>query len=221
MNTIKVRGACEHNLKSLNIDIDRHQITVITGVSGSGKSSLAFDTILREAQRRFFYTLSHYSRQFLDLGSKPRVKHISGLSPAVGLSQNETQPSRRATVGTLTDVSELLGVLFALYGERLCPSHGLVTAMRSISEIGDWISGEFSGQTVMIATSVAEKKKISFKHLTVKMERKGYRALINGVLFTHEDFPELEKERKHTIYPSRAFFVQTTSMSLSQRNIFL
>src|SRR5258708_1728923 len=95
---IEILGACEHNLKQVDVNIERQAITVITGVSGSGKSSLAFDTVLAEAQRRFFYTLSHYSRQFLDLGSRPAVRWISGLSPAIALAQNETLPSRRASV---------------------------------------------------------------------------------------------------------------------------
>ena len=102
--TIEILGAHEHNLKNLDLSIPRGQITVITGVSGSGKSSLAFDTVLAEANRRFFYTLSHYSRQFLDLGSRPALRSASGLSPAIALAQNETQPSPRATVASLTDL---------------------------------------------------------------------------------------------------------------------
>src|SRR4051812_32392243 len=110
-SVIDVQGANEHNLKNLSVQIPRNCIAVVTGVSGSGKSSLAFDTILAESQRRFFYTLSAYSRQFLDLGSRPAVRHISGLSPAISLAQNETHPSRRSTVGSLTDISELLSVV--------------------------------------------------------------------------------------------------------------
>jgi excinuclease ABC subunit A len=199
MDMIKIRGAAEHNLKNLNVEINRGQITIITGVSGSGKSTLAFDTVLREAQRRFFYTLSHYSRQFLDLGSKPKIASITGLSPAVGLSQNETRASSRATVGTLSDMNELLGVLFSLYGEQICPEHGFPTVLRKPAELGELLFSEFNGKAVMIVAPIAEKKKGTFKKVATVMQRKGYRAIINGELYSSDDFPSLEKEQKHTL----------------------
>jgi excinuclease ABC subunit A len=161
--TIEVRGASEHNLKAIDLSIERRAITVVTGVSGSGKSSLAFDTVLAEAQRRFFYTLSHYSRQFLDLSSRPAVKGLTGLSPAIALAQNETQPSRRATVGTLTDVSELLAVLCARFGEQRCPEHDQPTGAQSAEEIVARLLAGFDGKTVAIAAPVADAKNGVFK----------------------------------------------------------
>ena len=113
MEKIEVFGARENNLKNFNVDFPRDKFIVITGVSGSGKSSLVFDTILAESQRRFFYTLSNYTRQFLNIQDRPKVRKINGVSPAIFLAQNETAPSSRATVASLTDIGELLGVLFA------------------------------------------------------------------------------------------------------------
>ena len=145
---IRVRGATEHNLKDINLDIRRGAITVITGVSGSGKSSLAFDTVLAESQRRFFYTLSHYSRQFLDLGTRPAVKQVTGLSPAIALAQNETAPSRRATLGSLTDISELLAVMYARFGEQLCPKHRRATTAMTKDEIVHHILSAAEGKNI-------------------------------------------------------------------------
>lgn len=197
---IRVQGATEHNLKNIDVAIERGAITVITGVSGSGKSSLAFDTVLAEAQRRFFYTLSHYSRQFLDLGNRPSVRHVDGLSPAIALAQNETQPSRRATVGTLTDVSELLGVTFARFAEKFCPKHGLPTSSLSVEAIADGLTNEFDGKTIAICAPIAEKKKGAFAAPLTKFAEKGYlRAIIDGRTVPLNPLPELAKEEKHTI----------------------
>ncbi len=197
---IEVRGATEHNLKSIDIDLERGAITVVTGVSGSGKSSLAFDTILAEAQRRFFYTLSHYSRQFLDVGTRPAVRHISGLSPAIALAQNETMPSRRATVGTLTDISELLGVMFARFGERYCPTHNLPTAEQQPEEIAQHILQRFPNETIAICAPLAEKKKGHFRTQMQKWAERGFmRAFVDGEVIQLSQPPELAKEEKHTI----------------------
>jgi len=198
--TIEVRGACEHNLRSIDASIDRGAITVITGVSGSGKSSLAFDTILAEAQRRFFYTLSHYSRQFLDLTARPAVRSLTGLSPAVALAQNETQASRRATVGTLTDLSELLAVLLARHGEQFCPTHDLPTTAQSVEALVAHIAQQFDGQTVVICAPVVTAKKGVFtKELTAFASRGFLNAHIDGLVVALTPVPPLAKTEKHTI----------------------
>ncbi len=200
LGSIEVHGACEHNLKDIDVVFERGKITVVTGVSGSGKSSLAFDTVLAEAQRRFFYTLSHYSRQFLDLGTRPAVRRVTGLSPAIALAQNETQPSRRATVGTLTDSSELLGVLFARFGTQTCPTHGTPTAATTTAAIVDRIMDEFDGETLAISVPLAESKKGIFKAQLTAFANKGYlRAWIDGAVVPLSPLPVLEREEKHTI----------------------
>ncbi|MFW7377625.1 MAG: ABC-ATPase UvrA [Oligoflexus sp.] len=199
-SVIDVRGAREHNLQDINLQIERNAITVITGVSGSGKSSLAFDTILAEAQRRFFYTLSHYTRQFLDLGTRPSVGSIQGLSPAIALAQNETQPSVRATVGTLTDVSELFGVLFARFAEKNCPTHNLPTAQLAIETVMEQILAGYHDQSLAIVAPVVEKKRGAFQKQLSAFAEKGYlRALIDGELVSLSPIPELAKDQKHDI----------------------
>ncbi|MEN9836062.1 MAG: hypothetical protein RL011_2255 [Pseudomonadota bacterium] len=198
--TIEVRGASEHNLKQVDVTIDRGALTVVTGVSGSGKSSLAFDTVLAEAQRRFFYTLSHYSRQFLDLSSRPAVRSISGLSPAISVAQNETPPSRRATVGTLTDLSELLAVLMARFGTQLCPEHGLATAAMTPEAMASHIMEARSGLTIAVCAPVVTAKKGVFKAQLTQFAERGYsKALIDGVVVSLTPLPQLNKELKHTI----------------------
>jgi len=197
---IQVRGACEHNLKNIDINIKRGSITVVTGVSGSGKSSLAFDTVLAESQRRFFYTLSHYSRQFLDLGTRPLVRQVTGLSPAIALAQNETAPSRRATLGSLTDVSELLSVMFARFGQQLCPNHMRPTSAMSKEDIVTNITSAASGRSVALLVPIAESKKGIFRKELTSYSAKGYtKVWIDGSVKELDPIPELAREEKHTI----------------------
>ncbi len=182
------------------MDIPHGAITVLTGVSGSGKSSLAFDTILRESQRRFFYTLSNYTRQFLDLGTKPKVRKIIGLSPSIALEQNETMPSSRATVASHTDLGELLGVMFARFGKRLCPDHGIETASKSLGNILQKIEEDYDNKMVALCTPLATQKKGNFHTKLSDLAKKGYlRAWIDGELVSLTPAPELAKEKKHTI----------------------
>ena len=197
---IIVTGASEHNLKNIDVNIPRGKITVVTGVSGSGKSSLAFDTVLAESHRRFFYTLSNYSRQFLDLGTRPRVRNISGLSPAIALEQNETKPSRRASVGTLTDISELLGVVFANFGNQHCPTHGLKTSAMNLAGIVDLIVEKYNGKILAITAPIAENKKGIFrKELASALEQGFVYAYVDGKTLQIDSIAKLEKDVKHTI----------------------
>lgn len=197
---ISVRGATEHNLKNIDIDIKRGALTVVTGVSGSGKSSLAFDTVLAESQRRFFYTLSHYSRQFLDLGTRPAVRKITGLSPAIALAQNETAPSRRSTLGSLTDISELLAVMFARFGQQLCPKHRRPTTAMTKDEIVRHLIAGADGKTVALVIPLAESKKGIFRKEMTQYAAKGYtKAWIDGAVVELDPLPVLVRDEKHTI----------------------
>lgn len=200
MELIEVKGASEHNLKGIDVSIERGKITVVTGVSGSGKSSLAFDTILAEAQRRFLHTLSHYSRQFLELQSRPSVRSVTGLSPAIALAQNETMPSRRATVGTLSDLSELLAIMYARFGDQFCPKHNQPTTALSADDIAGHIETQFAGKTVALCAPVANAKKGTYKKQLTDLTGKGFtRFFIDGKTVILAAVPELAKDEKHTI----------------------
>ena len=197
---INIKNAKEHNLKGISIDIPRNKLIVITGVSGSGKSSLAFDTILVEAQRRFFYTLSHYSRQFLNLNTRPTVEKISGLSPAIALMQNETQLSKKSMVSSLTDIGELLGILLSRFGVQLCPKHQKPTKAISPEDITDRLLSRFDGQMIAIVAPIVENKKGNFKKILTKFQEKGFlRLYCNGEIIETTPLPELEREKRHTI----------------------
>ncbi|MFK7826274.1 MAG: hypothetical protein AB8G05_19150 [Oligoflexales bacterium] len=197
---ITIKGAHENNLQNCDLKIHRNAITVVTGVSGSGKSSLVFDTILAEAHRRFFYTLSHYSRQFLNMGTKPKVVHIDGLSPAIGLAQNETQPSKRASVGTLSDLAELFGVLFANYGASFCPEHDLPTTAQSLDDITLSIMDSFDGKMLAIVAPLVEGKKGHFRKKLEDLAEQGFlRIILDNKVSSLSPIPKLNKEEKHTI----------------------
>lgn len=200
LSHIEIKGASEHNLKDLDLKIPRQKITVVTGVSGSGKSSLVFDTILVESQRRFFQTLSYYSRQFLETSTRPSVKGIKGLSPAIALGQMETQASTRATVGTFTDIAELLGVMFARFGRQACPEHKRLTKALSQDQILRRIEEKFSGKLIALCAPLVEEKKGHFKSKLNALAEKGYvRVYIDGKILPLTPVPELVKEEKHTI----------------------
>jgi excinuclease ABC subunit A len=197
---IEITGACENNLKNINLRIPRRAITVVTGVSGSGKSSLAFDTILAESRRRFLSTLSQYSRQFLDMGRKPKVEKLRHLSPAIALAQNETTPSVKSTVGTLSDVAELLGVCFARFAKAHCPTHHLPTTSQSIDDITASIMNQYLGSTIVLCHPLAEKNKGIFQKEMNRFSTLGFnKAFIDGKVVDIDPVPELNKEQKHTI----------------------
>lgn len=197
---IIIRGASEHNLKNIDLKIPRNKITVVTGVSGSGKSSLVFDTILSEAQRRFFYTLSNYSRQYLETSSKPELLSISGLSPAIAVSQNETAPSKLATVGTLSDISELLGVMFARFSVKYCPKHDLKTESLSVEMIAQNIYDASKNKMAMFVIPFAVEKKGHFATQLQKFHKAGFlKAFIDGQLYRLGEEIDLDKSKKHTI----------------------
>ena len=197
---IFVKRANEHNLKGFDIAIKRAAITVVTGVSGSGKSSLAFDIVLSEANRRFFHTLSQYTRQFLDLGTRPEVGAITGLSPAVALAQNETQPSLRATVGSFSDLNEIIGVLMARFGQKVCPTHFLPTSALPLSTMVEQLSTKHEGAIVAICSPVANQKKGRFKQQIGQFAKKGYsKAYIDGEVVSIIEPVDLDKDQKHDI----------------------
>ncbi len=200
MQSIDVQNAAENNLQGIDVQIPRGKITVVTGVSGSGKSSLAFDTIYAEAQRRFVNTLSHYSRQFLDLSQKPKVGRISGLSPSISIAQNETAPSRLASVASQTDLGELYGVLFSRHGERFCPKHDLPSQDRTVSDIAQNILDSAKSKLVQIILPFVHEKKGHFRKQLEAFAKSGFvKAWIDGELVSLIDTPSLDKNHKHTI----------------------
>lgn len=199
-DAILIYGANEHNLKNIDVRIPRGLITSITGVSGAGKSSLAFDTLLSESYRKFFFTLSHYYRQFLPTKNKARVRKIIGLSPAIGLSQYETRPSPYASVASLTDLAELIGVLFAQYSETFCPKHGLATEALSFSQIAQQIQTEFKAEVICICAPLVQSKKGTFHKQLEKVSEKGFlKIYCDGNLLSLSPIPQLDADKKHTI----------------------
>lgn len=198
--TIHIQGAEEHNLKSIDVEFERGKITTVTGVSGSGKSSLVFDTLLSESQRRFFYTLSHYARQFLSADEKPKFRRIDGLSPSVGLAQNETLLSRRSSVATESDLGELFGVAFAKYGNYTCPTHGLDTASQTVEAVTEKVISNYKGKVVAICAQIIEQRRGHYRSELESYAQKGYtKALIDQKVVSLTPIPELEKSRKHSI----------------------
>ena len=198
--SIKVRGARTHNLKNIDVDIPRDKITIITGLSGSGKSSLAFDTLYAEGQRRYVESLSAYARQFLSLMEKPDVDSIEGLSPAIAIQQKATSHNPRSTVGTVTEIYDYLRLLYARIGVPYCPTHQIQLNAQTISQMVDHIMSLPEDSKVMILAPVIQDRKGEHLQLFEQLRAKGYlRARIDGHLFEFDELPKLDPKKKHTI----------------------
>jgi len=200
MDTILVRGARTHNLKNVDLDIPRDKLVVITGLSGSGKSSLAFDTLYAEGQRRYVESLSTYARQFLSMMEKPDVDHIEGLSPAISIEQKSTSHNPRSTVGTITEIYDYLRLLFARVGEPRCPEHEAPLAAQTISQMVDQVLAMEEGSKLMLLAPVIREKKGEHLHLFDELRAQGFiRVRVDGRIYDMDDTPELDKNKKHTI----------------------
>ena len=199
-NYIKVRGARQHNLKDLNVDIPRDQLVVMTGLSGSGKSSLAFDTIYAEGQRRYVESLSSYARMFLGVMDKPDVDSISGLSPAISIDQKSTSRNPRSTVATVTEVYDYLRLLFARVGVPHCPICHREVSRRSVEDIVNEVMKLPLGSKLMLLAPIVAQKKGSFAHISEQYQVKGFsRVRIDGIIYALDEFPELNKNDRHDI----------------------
>ena len=197
---ISIRGARTHNLKNIDLDIPRNQLVVITGLSGSGKSSLAFDTLYAEGQRRYVESLSAYARQFLGRLDKPDVDLIEGLSPAICIEQKATSHNPRSTVGTVTEIHDYLRLLYARAGTPFCPEHGLPLAAQTVSQMVDAVLALPAETRLMVLAPVAREKKGEFTELFAQMQAMGYvRFRVDGQIVEHEHLPPLKKTEKHNI----------------------
>ncbi|CAJ1776854.1 UvrABC system protein A [Aeromonas salmonicida] len=200
MEKIVVRGARTHNLKNINLTLPRDKLIVVTGLSGSGKSSLAFDTLYAEGQRRYVESLSAYARQFLSLMEKPDVDNIEGLSPAISIEQKSTSHNPRSTVGTITEIYDYLRLLFARVGEPRCPTHAIPLAAQTISQMVDQVLAQPEGSKLMLLAPVVRDRKGEHTKLLENLAAQGYiRARIDGEVCDLSDPPTLELHKKHTI----------------------
>ena len=197
---IRVKGAREHNLKNVDIEIPRDQLVVITGLSGSGKSSLAFDTIYAEGQRRYMESLNSYARQFLGTMDKPDVDSIEGLSPAISIDQKSTSRNPRSTVATVTEIYDYLRLLFARIGVPHCPICDNEVTRRTTEVIIDEILRQFVDRRILLLAPIVKNKKGEFAHIPEQYQRLGYaRVRVDGVVYALDEFPELQKSYKHNI----------------------
>ena len=197
---LEIKGAREHNLKNVDLKIPRDKLVVITGLSGSGKSSLAFDTIYAEGQRRYMESLNSYARQFLGTMDKPDVDQITGLSPAISIDQKSTSRNPRSTVATVTEIYDYLRLLFARIGTPHCPICGRDVVRRTPQSIVDSIMNLEEGSRLILLAPIAKAKKGEFAHIPEEFAKKGFaRARVDGVIYALDEFPELEKNIKHNI----------------------
>ena len=200
MDTIEVRGARTHNLKNIDLDIPRDKLVVITGLSGSGKSSLAFDTLYAEGQRRYVESLSTYARQFLSMMEKPDIDHIEGLSPAISIEQKSTSHNPRSTVGTITEIYDYLRLLFARVGDPRCPTHGVTLKAQTVTQMVDAVLAMPEGSKLMLLAPVVRDRKGEHLHVFEQMRAAGFiRVRVDGIVVDLDDVPTLDKKRKHRI----------------------
>jgi excinuclease ABC subunit A len=200
MKQISIRGARTHNLKNIDLDLPRDALIVITGLSGSGKSSLAFDTLYAEGQRRYVESLSAYARQFLSMMEKPDVDHIEGLSPAISIEQKSTSHNPRSTVGTITEIYDYLRLLFARAGEPRCPTHQQPLAAQTVSQMVDMVLDMPEGKKLMLLAPVIQDRKGEHRDVLEELRIQGFvRARVNGQVIELDNPPELELRKKHTI----------------------
>ncbi|MEO5949154.1 MAG: excinuclease ABC subunit UvrA, partial [Candidatus Saccharimonas sp.] len=197
---IRVKGAREHNLKDVDVTIPRDKFVVVTGLSGSGKSSLVFDTIYAEGQRRYVESLSSYARQFLGIMDKPDVDSIDGLSPAISIDQKSTSRNPRSTVATVTEIYDYMRLLYARIGVPHCPVCGKPVQRRTAQAIIDEIMKVPEGTKLMMLAPIVSQKKGEFAHIPEQYARTGFaRARVDGVIYALDEFPELQKTYKHDI----------------------
>jgi len=200
MDSIRIRGARTHNLKNIDLDLPRDRLVVLTGLSGSGKSSLAFDTIYAEGQRRYVESLSAYARQFLSVMDKPDLDHIEGLSPAISIEQKTTSHNPRSTVGTITEIYDYLRLLFARAGEPRCPEHDAPLTAQTVTQMVDQVLAQPEGTRLMLLAPVVSARKGEYHRLLAELHAQGFvRARIDGDIFELDEPPELDLKRKHDI----------------------
>src|SRR5213596_1935113 len=198
--SIRVRGAREHNLKGVDVDIPRGELVVLTGLSGSGKSSLAFDTIYAEGQRRYVESLSAYARQFLELMSKPDVDLIEGLSPAISIEQKTTSRNPRSTVGTVTEIYDYMRLLWARVGVPYSPATGLPIVSQTVSQMVDRIMAMPEGTRLYLLAPIVRGRKGEYRKELLELQKKGFqRVKVDGTLHEIADVPTLNKKLKHDI----------------------
>src|ERR1700678_3031864 len=196
---ITVRGARQHNLRNVSVSIPRNTLTVVTGLSGSGKSSLAFDTIYAEGQRRYVETLSAYARQFLDQMERPDVDAIDGLSPAISIEQKTTSRSPRSTVGTITEIYDYLRLLYASVGQPHCPNCGRPITRQSAEQIVERIASLSPGERITVYAPIVRGRKGEFREELEALDQQGFRARIDGEMVELTEGMRLEKRKNHTV----------------------
>ena len=200
MDTISVKGARTHNLRNIDLDIPRDKLVIITGLSGSGKSSLAFDTLYAEGQRRYVESLSAYARQFLSMMEKPDVDHIEGLSPAISIEQKSTSHNPRSTVGTITEIYDYLRLLYARVGEPRCPDHNLPLDAQTVSQMVDQVMAQLDEKRVMVLAPIIDERKGEHLHVFQELRSNGFvRVRIDGLVVDLDETPALDKNKKHSI----------------------